>query len=336
VVERCRQLQPKSHPATLRSGAVAIYTLCKPRETAAMRNTRYGTLLSKRFGILNPPTFVTSVSRGAPLTFTRLRLDSASPTCDGIIPAEEAYSFHVNFLKQESFSISRKTRAAERYFLGEGDSTMLDYSEISTMTLHSPLDTVRLYVPRSALQDFVREEYGSSEVHLKTPQQVIRDPILYHLGAGLSALFEHSEENNSLLVDQIALSLQNHLYQTYSATPGWNRQARGGLAPWQESRAKEVIDANLDKEINIARLACECGLSASQFARAFRQSTGCPPHRWLLQRRIKRARDLLLNSDKTLVEIAKACGFSDQSHLTRAFGQMVGTSPGLWRRAKRA
>jgi AraC family transcriptional regulator len=301
-----------------------------------VRNTGYGKLLSKRFGILNPPTFVTSVSRGAPITFTRLRLDTASPTCDGTILAEDAYSLHANFLKQESLSVSRKGRVAERYFLGEGDSTMLDYSETSTATLHTAMDTVRLYVPRLTLQDFVREEYGSSELHLKPPQQVMRDPILYHLGSCLSALFEHPEEDNSLLVDHIALLLQSHLYQTYSATPAWNPKARGGLAPWQESRAKEAMDANLDKEINIARLAYECGLSASQFARAFRQSTGCPPHRWRLQRRIERAQDLLLNSDKTLVEIAKACGFSDQSHLTRAFGQIVGTSPGLWRRARRA
>jgi AraC family transcriptional regulator len=213
---------------------------------------------------------------------------------------------------------------------------MLDYSETSTATLHSALDAVRVYLPRLTLQDFAREEYGPGEVRLKPPQQVLRDPILYHLGASLSALLEHPEENNSLLVDHIALSLQSHLYQTYSATPAWNLKARGGLAPWQESRAKEAMDANLDKEINIARLASECGLSTSQFARAFRQSTGCPPHRWLLQRRIERARDLLLNSDKPLVELAKACGFSGQSHLTRAFGQTVGTSPGLWRRARRA
>jgi AraC family transcriptional regulator len=299
-----------------------------------MRNTGYGRLLSKRFGFLNPPTFVTSVSRGAAITFSRIRLNLAGRVLNDV-PAEDSYAFHVNFLRQASYSISRKARTAERFFLDEGDSTMLNYNDISTATLHSPLDTVRLYVPRLTLQDFVREEYGSSEVHLKLPQQVIRDPILYHLGASLRALLEHSEENNSLLVDQIALSLQNHLYQTYSATPASGHRARGGLAPWQENRAKEAMDANLDQEINIARLAYECGLSTSQFARAFRQSTGCPPHRWFLEQRIKRAQDLLLTSDRTLTEIARVCGFSDQSHLTRAFGQTVGTSPGLWRRARR-
>jgi AraC-like DNA-binding protein len=299
-----------------------------------MRNASFGRLLSKRHGIVNVPTFVTSVSRGAAITFNRLRLDCAGRTFDNI-PAEDAYVFHVNFLKQQSFSAFRKARTAERYILGEGDCTMLDYSEASTVTMHSPMDTVRLYVPRVTIQDFVREEYGSSEVHLDARQQVIRDPILYHLGACLSALLEHPEENNFLLFDHIALSLQNHLYQTYSATPTSSRKARGGLAPWQESRAKEAMDANLDKEINIARLAYECGLSTSQFARAFRQSTGCPPHRWLLEQRIKRAQNLLLTSDRTLTEIARACGFYDQPHLTRAFGQVVGTSPGLWRRARR-
>jgi AraC family transcriptional regulator len=299
-----------------------------------MRNTGYGRLLSKRFGILNVPTFVASVSRGAAITFTRLRLNCAGRTFDNI-PAEEAYSFQVNFLKQASLSVSTKARVAVHYFLGAGDSAMRDCSEVTTLTTHSALDTVRLYVPRLTLQDFVREEYGSSDVHLKPPQQGIRDPVLYHLGACLSALLEHPEENNSLLVDQIALSLQSHLYQAYSATPASGHRARGGLAPWQESRAKEAMDANLDQEINIARLAYECGLSTSQFARAFKQSTGCPPHRWLLEQRIKRAQNLLLTSDRTLTEIARVCGFYDQPHLTRAFGQIVGTSPGLWRRARR-
>ena len=212
---------------------------------------------------------------------------------------------------------------------------MVDRREGSTITFHSPLDTVALYVPRLTLQDFVREHYGSREVHLKPPQLVMRDPILYNIGACLRVLFERPDENNSLLVDHIALSLQSHLYQTYSATPAWNLKACGGLAPWQESRAKKAMDANLDKEITIARLAHDCGLSASQFARAFRQSTGCTPHRWLLQRRVEWAQHLLLTSDKTLAEIASSCGFFDPSHLTRAFGRTVGTSPGSWRRARR-
>jgi len=149
-----------------------------------MRNRGYGRLLSKRFGFLNPPTFVTSVSRGAAITFSRIRLNWAGRVLDDV-PAEDCYAFHVNFLRQASYSISRKARTAERFFLDEGDSTMLNYNDISTATLHSPLDTVRLYVPRLTIQDFVREEFGSGEVRLKPPQQVMRDPILTILAPAL-------------------------------------------------------------------------------------------------------------------------------------------------------
>ena len=108
--------------------------------------------------------------------------------------------------------------------------------------------------------------------------------------------------------------------------------SRGGLAPWQERRAKELINANLDGKLPLSQLAEECGLSARHFARAFRQSIGVPPHRWLLSRRVERAKDLLRDRALPLAEVALACGFSDQSHFTWMFTALVGLSPGLWRR----
>ena len=91
--------------------------------------------------------------------------------------------------------------------------------------------------------------------------------------------------------------------------------------------------ARLEDNIPLARIADACGLSLSHFARAFKQSTGLPPHRWLLQQRIYRSQDLLLHSDMPLSEIAIACGFSDQSHLNRVFVRVAGISPGAWRLA---
>jgi transcriptional regulator GlxA family with amidase domain len=71
-------------------------------------------------------------------------------------------------------------------------------------------------------------------------------------------------------------------------------------------------------------------------ARAFRQSTGVPPHRWLLDRRVKRAKELLPNSSLSLSDVALACGFGDQSHFTRTFTAAVRLSPGVWRRLQSA
>jgi AraC-like DNA-binding protein len=89
----------------------------------------------------------------------------------------------------------------------------------------------------------------------------------------------------------------------------------------------------LDENIRLSDMAYECGLSVSHFTRAFRKSFGIPPYRWLLERRIERAKALLASSDLPIVDIAIRCGFSDQTAFTRAFGRIVGDSPGRWRRA---
>jgi AraC family transcriptional regulator len=111
------------------------------------------------------------------------------------------------------------------------------------------------------------------------------------------------------------------------------RPVRGGLAPWQERRAKEVLSANLDGGVPLTEVARECRLSVSHFSRAFRRTMGVAPHNWLVARRIEVAKEKLRYSRLSLSDVALACGFADQSHLTRAFTGMVGASPGAWRRA---
>jgi transcriptional regulator GlxA family with amidase domain len=106
----------------------------------------------------------------------------------------------------------------------------------------------------------------------------------------------------------------------------------GGLAPWQARRAKELTSANLDGQLPLSQIAEACGLSTRHFARAFRQSIGVPPHRWLLGRRIERWKDLMRDPALSLAKVVLACGFADQSHFTRMFTTLMGLSPGLWRR----
>ena len=78
--------------------------------------------------------------------------------------------------------------------------------------------------------------------------------------------------------------------------------------------------------------AAEFDLSVSHFSRAFRTSTGLPPHQWLLRQRVKAAKQLLGVHDLPLSEIAISAGFANQSHFTRVFSSVVGVSPGAWRR----
>jgi transcriptional regulator GlxA family with amidase domain len=111
---------------------------------------------------------------------------------------------------------------------------------------------------------------------------------------------------------------------------------RGGLAPWQLRRAELLMTTQLGAHVPLGRIAEECGLSVRHFARAFRQSSGVPPHRWLLNRRVERAKELLRNPLPSLADVGLACGFADQSHFTRMFTAAVCLSPGMWRRLQSA
>jgi AraC-like DNA-binding protein len=107
---------------------------------------------------------------------------------------------------------------------------------------------------------------------------------------------------------------------------------RFGLGRAQLMRALEYFEAHLAQEIALKDVAAEVGLSPSRFARAFKISTGIAPYRWYMEARIRKAKQLLLRRTTPLSEVAKQTGFADQSHFTRAFRRVTGSSPRLWQR----
>ena len=114
-----------------------------------------------------------------------------------------------------------------------------------------------------------------------------------------------------------------------------HRPVSGGLAGWQLRRVTEFMNETADHDLALEELAALVGLSAKHFARAFRQSTGVPPHRWLIDKRLDRAKALLAGGGLGLAEIALACGFADQSHFTAAFRRGTGVTPGAFRKETR-
>jgi transcriptional regulator GlxA family with amidase domain len=97
-------------------------------------------------------------------------------------------------------------------------------------------------------------------------------------------------------------------------------------------RATELLESHLDGNIALRQVAEACELSVSHFAKAFKTSFRRPPYRWLIERRVDRARDLMTRSRLPLTDIAIQCGFADQSALNRSFKRIHGVSPGIWRR----
>ena len=99
------------------------------------------------------------------------------------------------------------------------------------------------------------------------------------------------------------------------------------------SDARRKFFAPTSDGVPLKEVARECGLSVGHFSHAFRRTLGVAPHKWLIEQRIVLSKEKLRDGRLSLSDVAAECGFSDQSHLTRVFRQMVGVSPGAWRRA---
>jgi AraC-like DNA-binding protein/DNA-binding NarL/FixJ family response regulator len=110
---------------------------------------------------------------------------------------------------------------------------------------------------------------------------------------------------------------------------------RGGLAPGALRRVRDHVEQRLSDKIELRDLAALSGLSECHFARAFKQSTGLPPHRYLMVRRVAKAADLIKTSDRPLSEVGLDAGFADQSHFTRVFLATTGETPRAYRHRHR-
>ena len=283
-------------------------------------------------GIAEPPVLRCS-SLQAPITILRLQSEAAEREDYADLPREDAWIFrlHLQELADHSLWLAGKRMPVAKG--SPGSVSVYDVQLELAVSIIDPLDVVRIFVPRAAL-DQLAKELGAPRVRRIDVAHgaAIHDPAIYALISSLLPALMAPKAAFGLFVDHVLLAVLAHIGRTYGAMDVAQGASRGKLAPWQERRAKEVLEAQPNSTLRLAVAADACGLSASHFARAFKQSTGQPPHRWLLHRRVERAKTLMSDTRATLAETALACGFADQSHFNRVFEQVVGIPPGTWRR----
>lgn len=252
-----------------------------------------------------------------------------------VIPRDDSFLIQLRLIdcpRVEYFAEGRHLDGIER---NAGVIQIHDLRRDPVAVIRDPFHILHVHLPLLAI-NAVAEEMQSpwiDELQLK-PSQTLRDSVLRNMFLALWPVLKRPQETNALIVSHMALAMTAHIAQRYGGAFDRMTFQRGGLAGWQRQRAMELLDASLDGDLSMGQLAVECGLSTRHFARAFRQSMGMPPHRYLLKRRIERAKHLLERGALSLPEIALACGFADQSHFTRVFHASAGIPPGQWRRLR--
>jgi AraC family transcriptional regulator len=128
--------------------------------------------------------------------------------------------------------------------------------------------------------------------------------------------------------------LAHYLIYSYSSLSRSPPRNMGGLSRRRLRVVLEYIEDTLSQPIKLRDLAALAGISSRHFERAFRQSTGSSPHAYVMERRLCRARDLLVDPQDSPIElIALQLGFSGSSHFSSAFRRHAGMSPTVFRKS---
>jgi len=267
------------------------------------------------------------------LAATRCRRDVPFDAMTNLLPREDAYMIVIQIRGKNARELWLDGRPIKTEPLHAGGVVFHDLRQSPQFFFHDPLDSVNYFLRRNTL-DIIAEDAGAPRISdlQFIPGVGVMDHVVAELTRLLLPVFDTPDRVSLLFADYVSLALGSHVAQAYGGMKSVVALRQGGLAAWQERRAKELISANLEGNLSTGDLARECSLSAGHFARAFRRSTGLSPHQWLLQCRIDKAHGLLCDGRLSLAEIASACGFADQSHFTKAYARQRGISPGAWRR----
>ncbi len=143
---------------------------------------------------------------------------------------------------------------------------------------------------------------------------------------------QHQQPSGALYLDSLTQALTVQLLRQHGSTQAQLPSYEGGLPPYQLRQILDYVENHLIQDIKLADLAQLLNMSPFHFGRMFKQSVGVSPHQYVIQQRVERAKCLLKQGDRAIIDIALDCGFSSHSHLTKQFRQLTGVTPTAFRK----
>lgn len=238
-------------------------------------------------------------------------------------------------------SYKRGVTPMERRFEGRwsharcapGSISLLTCGQRSQWNWSRNVEVRHIYLTESLLTRLATEAHGHEVEELRLLDVLdVDDPIITR---AVDALWDETRQKalgGSLYAEAVAAQLGLHLIRHYSSVALRERAENGGLTAVQQRRVTEYLEAHLHAPLQLEDLAAAAGLGVSSFNRRFRASFDRPPWAWVIERRMARARALIEAGQMPLKQVAPACGFNDQAHMTRLFRSRLGITPGELRR----
>jgi AraC family transcriptional regulator len=293
----------------------------------------YGEQMAKYFRLPNARSLVIQPSAKPQLAVTRLVSTIGLPERTASIPPEKAFvvSVHLTPAAEQGCDIWVDDRHTQIRDWPAGGVGIYDLESNPRTRNRGPVDWVHYHVPRALLDVFADDAHATRIRTLECTHGKV-DPVLHQMTQIILPSVESHQSLSELFLDYFRLLFCAHVVHTYAPSFGAVSRYRGGLAPWQQRRATELLAGHLDGSVRLTTLARDCGLSVSHFARSFRQSFGTSAHRYLILQRVEKAKELLSQTVRPLSQVALITGFADQAAFSRTFKAVVGVPPGQWRR----
>jgi AraC-like DNA-binding protein len=242
--------------------------------------------------------------------------------------AHETYTFGLIEAGVEEFEYGRTLQRA-----GPGAVALLNPDVVHTGQAATPAGwTYRVLYPEVSVVTSIAAELGGHRGTPWFPETVLYDPVTSDLLRRAHQAAEHGDRlaSSSLLTAALARLLRAH-----SAAPPVGGPESASRSPASVRAVRDLLPQRLADPPSLAELSVLTGLSQFALLRAFRRETGMPPHAYLNQLRVRRAR-LLLDRGLAPAEVAAEIGFADQAHLTRHFKRVVGVPPASYQRERRS
>jgi AraC family transcriptional regulator len=233
--------------------------------------------------------------------------------------------FHVGAAVQMTCQLDGRERQGGVHH--PGDLCMLPAGVLGQWTLEAPADSLLLRLSPGLVKETAQTLRLKPAHAALAPAIRFRDPHLEYIASRLRAEREHGYPYGRIFVDTLAAAVAARLLQRQGRATTALHVAKRQLPKWRLRAVCDYVQANLDQDLSLAELAQIAGFSVSHFKPLFRQAMGLPVHRYVVECRVERARQLLLRRDRTLAEIAGEAGFSHQTHMARCLRQVLGIGP---------
>ncbi len=219
-----------------------------------------------------------------------------------------------------------------------GAMTIMPANQTNRWRTQGPIDFAHLMLGPDLVRQIMLEEFDRDPLGFSLADTVgFRDPHLEFLFAELLSAIENQKAYgrlyaDSLLVVTVVRLLRGHSNLIGPATaPSGSGAQRGGMAPWRLHRVTDYMRTHMSADVSLADLTAVAGLSRAQFFRAFRQSTGLSPHRYLTTLRLDKAKLLLSDRGITTAEVGHSVGVTSPTRLTSLFRRRFGLTPRAYR-----